>query len=106
MTNPKRVLAPFHVLAMVVLWVTPPLLSQSEDYLKALASVREKRYLEALVWIQKAVAAEHDKAAYYLLQARSSALCNSSATPRPRYAVPLNCSPIWPRLISNWAFFF
>ena len=69
MVNPKRVLAPFHVLAMVVLWVTPPLLSQSEDYLKALASVREKRYLEALVWIQQAVAAEQDRAAYYLLQA-------------------------------------
>ena len=64
----KRVLAPFHVLAMVVLWVGPPLLSQSEDYGKALASYREKRYLEALVWIQQAVAAEDDKAAYYLLQ--------------------------------------
>ena len=64
----KRVLAPLHVLAMVVLWVGPQLLAQSEDYRRALASFRDKRYLEALVRIQQAVAAEDDKAAYYLLQ--------------------------------------
>ena len=64
----KRVLLPSHVAALVVLWIAPSVLAQSEDYRKALASYREKRYLEALVWIQQAVAAENDKAAYYLLQ--------------------------------------
>ena len=64
----RRVLALLHVLAMVVLWVGPQLLAQSEDYRKALASYRNKRYLEALVWIQQAVAAEDDEASYHLLQ--------------------------------------
>lgn len=64
----KRVLPPLLVLAMVVPWVGPRLLAQSEDYRKALASYRDKRYLEALVRIQQAVAAEDDKASYYLLQ--------------------------------------
>lgn len=68
MTNLKRVLAPLHVLALVVLWIAPSVLADSEDYRKALASYRDKRYLEALVWVQQAVAAEDDKAAYYLLQ--------------------------------------
>lgn len=64
----KRVLVPSHVVALVVLWIAPSVLAQSEDYRKALASYRDKRYLEALVWIQQAVAAEDDKASYYLLQ--------------------------------------
>ncbi len=64
----KRVLSPLHLLAMVVLWIAPQLLAQSEHYRKALASYRDKRYLEALVWIQQAVAAEDGKASYYLLQ--------------------------------------
>ncbi len=64
----KRVLLPSHVAALVVLWIAPSVLAQSEDYRKALASYRDKRYLEALVWIQQAVAAENDKAAYFLLQ--------------------------------------
>lgn len=64
----KRILAPRHVAVLVVLWIAPAVLAQSEDYRKALASYGDKRYLEALVWIQQAVATEHDKAAYYLLQ--------------------------------------
>ena len=64
----KRVLVPLHVAVLVVLWIAPVVLAQSEDYRKALASYEDKRYLEALVWIQQAVAAESDKAAYYLLQ--------------------------------------
>jgi len=64
----KRALPRLHILAMVVLWVVPQLLAQSEDYRKALASHRDKRYLEALVWIQQAVTAEDDQASYYLLQ--------------------------------------
>ena len=64
----KQVLVPSHVVALVALWIAPSVLAQSEDYRKALSSYRDKRYLEALVWIQQAVAAEDDKASYYLLQ--------------------------------------
>ena len=64
----KRVLIPLPVAALVALWIAPSVLAQSEDYRKALASYRDQRYLEALVWIQQAVAAEDDQAAYYLLQ--------------------------------------
>ena len=64
----KRVLAPLHVAVLMVLWIAPLVLAQSEDYRKALASYRDNRHLEALVWIQQAVAAEDDKASYYLLQ--------------------------------------
>ena len=64
----RRVPVRSHVVALVLLWIAPLVLAQSEHYRKALASYRDKRYLEALVWIQQAVAAEDDKAAYYLLQ--------------------------------------
>ena len=66
--NPKWILRPLCVLVLVVLWGIVPLFSQSDDYYKALANYRDQRYLEALVWIQKAVAAEDDKATYYVLQ--------------------------------------
>ena len=66
----RWVLAPSHVLAMVVLWLGPQLLALSDDYGKALASYRDKRYLEALVWIRQAVAAEDGQASYYLLQGK------------------------------------
>jgi tetratricopeptide (TPR) repeat protein len=64
----KQVLVASHVVALAVLWIAPLVLAQSEDYRKALASYRDKRYLEALVWIQQAVAAEDHQASYYLLQ--------------------------------------
>ena len=66
----KRVLAPLHVAVLLVLWIAPALFAQSEDYRKAQASHGDRRYLEALVWIQQAVAAEDDKASYYLLSKR------------------------------------
>ena len=64
----KQVLVPLHVAVLAVLWIAPLGLAQSEDYAKALASYRDERFLEALVWIQQAVAAEDDKASYFLLQ--------------------------------------
>ncbi|MSO22282.1 MAG: tetratricopeptide repeat protein [Acidobacteria bacterium] len=62
------IVLPFGLLALC-----GPLLSQSEEYQKALKNFKEERYLEAMVAIGKAVEQETDNASYYQLQAETFA---------------------------------
>ena len=68
-----------------------PLLSQSEDYQKALTSYQGERYLEALVAIQKALDQDQTRASYYQLQAKilSALLQFSDAEESVRRAIEL-----------------
>src|SRR5438552_1140975 len=70
MRNPAQAFWKSQSLASVlILSRCGSLLSQSEEYQKAVKSFKEERYLEAMVAIGKAVEQEKDKASYYQLQA-------------------------------------